>query len=150
MLNQRVDALFRLSLVVPSETIWIHSTVRFILFYLSQKVSPGGADNTSEYSDDDLLDALFRVQLVSPSQYNSRRSTRVSTRATSPAESDTEDHSQLETASVSMPPVEVFTEVSEHTMEPRVNINLGTQVAAGGLNFSQGQRQVCLLFATPL
>ncbi|KAF8337342.1 multidrug resistance-associated ABC transporter [Cantharellus anzutake] len=99
-------------------------------------------DPFEEHSDDELLDSLFRVQLITPSQYNSRRSTRASTRASSPAALEPEDQPHPETGSIPIPPpVQVVATLPEN-MEPKIDINLDTQVAAGGLNFSQGQRQL--------
>lgn len=77
-------------------------------------------DPFEEHSDSACLDALYRVQLISESEYQSRRGSR----ATSPNGAASEDtaHTQQE--------------------EMATSIRLETEVSAGGSNFSSGQRQL--------
>ena len=77
-------------------------------------------DPFEEHSDSACLDALYRVQLISESEYQSRRGSR----ATSPNGAASEDtaHTQQE--------------------EMATSIRLDTEVSAGGSNFSSGQRQL--------
>lgn len=77
-------------------------------------------DPFEEHSDEACLDALHRVQLVSESEYQSRRNSR----APSPSAAASED--------------------TAHTPqeETATSIRLDTEVSAGGSNFSSGQRQL--------
>lgn len=92
-------------------------------------VSPG------EHSDEECLDVLHRVQMLTDSQLASQRTSREASRAASRAGSIPENEHEREAtiASVSVSPTEV---------ESKTVITLDTQVSPGGTNFSQGQRQL--------
>lgn len=87
-------------------------------------------DPFGDHSDDEVLDALFRVHLISLSQYTSRRSSRASTRAPSIDESVADP----DTPST---PTTIHDDSDQKTV-----ITLDSKVSAGGANFSQGQRQL--------
>lgn len=77
-------------------------------------------DPFEEHSDSACLDVLYRVQLISQSEYQSRRGSR----APSPSGTVSEDTTQT------------------HQEEISASIRLETEVSAGGSNFSSGQRQL--------
>jgi ABC-type multidrug transport system fused ATPase/permease subunit len=85
-------------------------------------------DPFSEHSDEECLDALYRVQLITGSAHGSRRSTRPPSVVGNEA-SSTEDAA-----------------VPSGTATPRddriVKIDLTTDVSPRGANFSAGQRQL--------
>jgi len=90
-----------------------------------------------EHEDSDCLDVLFRVQMINRSTYNSQRTSRDQSVASSRAPS--------RPASIrgSSPPDNsdsISTTTTE--VETKTKITLDTQVSAGGTNFSQGQRQL--------
>ena len=82
--------------------------------------------STDEHDDAECLDVLYRVQMLSESAYQSQRNSRTPSGVSTPAEGGTSS-----AASTSLTKVDVKTKIS-----------LGTQVSAGGINFSQGQRQL--------
>lgn len=89
--------------------------------------------STAEYTDAECLDVLYRCQMLSDSNVHSQKSSR----APSIHENDAPERSSSsspEGASTVVP--------SEETAEERVTVSLDTKVSAGGLNFSQGQRQL--------
>jgi ABC-type multidrug transport system fused ATPase/permease subunit len=79
-------------------------------------------DPLSEHTDEECLDALYRVQLISETTHASRRSTRP------PSVIDVADS-----------PEESGTVTAQEDM---ASIDLGTDVSARGANFSTGQRQL--------
>ncbi|KAI0050163.1 multidrug resistance-associated ABC transporter [Auriscalpium vulgare] len=90
-------------------------------------------DPFNEHDDIECLDVLFRVQMITESAYQSQRSSRQASRAgTRP--SSPSGNSPSEANSSAAPSV---TDV-----ESKAPISLETQVSAGGVNFSQGQRQL--------
>jgi ABC-type multidrug transport system fused ATPase/permease subunit len=77
-------------------------------------------DPLSEHTDEECLDALYRVQLISETAHASRRSTRP-------------------------PSVIDLPDSPEGTVTPqeeKASIDLSTDVSARGANFSTGQRQL--------
>ena len=86
-----------------------------------------------EYTDEECMDALYRVQLLSESTRTSQRSSREASRASSIHEVDRDE-----------------TVISSVTGSPTATqqddkqgiITLDTQVSSEGSNFSQGQRQL--------
>ncbi|KAI5116711.1 hypothetical protein M0805_003223 [Coniferiporia weirii] len=116
-------------------------------------------DPFSEYGDEACIDALHRVQMIGEAEYMSQRSSRApsvrnlvigreGTDATvvetsSPAEpsgSGSGSHS----GSPSRPPSETTTVADNDSSSGKgpTKITLDTDVSAGGLNFSAGQRQL--------
>ncbi|KAI0041568.1 hypothetical protein FA95DRAFT_1565261 [Auriscalpium vulgare] len=90
-------------------------------------------DPFNEHDDIECLDVLFRVQMITESAYQSQKSSRQASRAgTRP--SSPSGNSPSEANSSAAPSV---TDV-----ESKAPISLETQVSAGGVNFSQGQRQL--------
>ncbi|KAG9310797.1 hypothetical protein JVU11DRAFT_8649 [Chiua virens] len=83
-------------------------------------------DPFSEHDDAECLDVLYRVQMLTENAYQSQRSSRTPSGASTPPE---------DTASsvASTSPTEV---------DSKTTVTLDTQVSAGGTNFSQGQRQL--------
>jgi len=80
-----------------------------------------------EHDDSECLDALYRVQLITPSQHQSQRASAQASRAASIYEAEG-------TASTAASIAESETS--------KMKITLDTQVSAGGSNFSNGQRQL--------
>lgn len=80
-----------------------------------------------ERGDSECLDALYRVQLITPSQHQSQRTSTQASRATSIHEGE---------SSPSAPGSIAESETG------KVKITLDTKVSAGGANFSNGQRQL--------
>ncbi|EIW82703.1 multidrug resistance-associated ABC transporter [Coniophora puteana RWD-64-598 SS2] len=87
-------------------------------------------DPFNEHEDTECLDVLYRVRMISESAYQSQRTSRMPSRASSSQSTPFDD-----TASsvVSTSPTDLDT---------KTKISLDTQVSAGGTNFSQGQRQL--------
>lgn len=83
--------------------------------------------NIDEHDDSECLDALYRVQLITPSQHQSQRTSAQASRAAS-------IHEAEGTASTAVSVTE-----SESS---KGKITLDTQISAGGSNFSNGQRQL--------
>ncbi|KAI9056461.1 multidrug resistance-associated ABC transporter [Trametes sanguinea] len=86
-------------------------------------------DPFGEHTDEECLDVLHRVQILTDSQLTSQRTSREASRAASIHETERD----ATIASVSTSPTET---------EGKTVISLDTQVSAGGTNFSQGQRQL--------
>lgn len=80
-----------------------------------------------EHDDAECLDALYRVQLITPSQHQSQRTSAQASRAASVHEAEG-------TASTVVSVAESET--------GKMRITLDTQISAGGSNFSNGQRQL--------
>ena len=80
-----------------------------------------------DHDDSERLDALYRVQLITPSQHQSQSASAQASRATS-------IHEVEDSASIPASVTE-----SETT---KTKITLETKVSAGGSNFSNGQRQL--------
>ena len=80
-----------------------------------------------EHDDSDCLDALYRVQLITPSQHQSQRTSAQASRAAS-------IHEAEGTASTAVSVME--------SEAGKAKITLDTQISAGGSNFSNGQRQL--------
>ncbi|KAF8838558.1 P-loop containing nucleoside triphosphate hydrolase protein [Paxillus ammoniavirescens] len=87
-------------------------------------------DPFGDHEDSECLDVLYRVQMLSEYAYHSQRSLTMST--TFPTADD----------GTSSGPSSATTEIVSSS---RFSITLGTQVSAGGSNFSQGQRQLVAL-----
>jgi len=95
-------------------------------------------DPFGEHDDSECLDALHRVQMIGqtpallsgrPSAVSSPQASRPTTRPASPVI----DENRTDSLSIATASTEV---------ETKISIRLDTQVAAGGTNFSQGQRQL--------
>ena len=89
-------------------------------------------DPFGDYSDEDCLDALARVHLLTESQHASQTSSRIGSRAASIHE-DQEDMGATTSAAASS---------TVGSDDKQGVINLDTKVSSGGSNFSQGQRQL--------
>lgn len=83
--------------------------------------------STGEHDDSECLDALYRVQLITPSQHQSQRTSAQASRAAS-------IHETEGTASTAVSVME--------SEAGKAKITLDTQISAGGSNFSNGQRQL--------
>ncbi|TDL21715.1 P-loop containing nucleoside triphosphate hydrolase protein, partial [Rickenella mellea] len=92
-------------------------------------------DPFNDHTDIECLDVLYRVQMLTDQQYNSQKSSRQASRASSIH--GVEGEGTNETASSSLTGSPAPTEIDSKT-----SISLDTQVSAGGTNFSQGQRQL--------
>jgi len=91
-------------------------------------------DPFNEHDDLECLDVLHRVQMITDSAYESQRTSRQASRATSRAGSPSrEDQSPSPGSSAAASSTEV---------ESRTVVTIETQVSPGGTNFSQGQRQL--------
>jgi ABC-type multidrug transport system fused ATPase/permease subunit len=90
-------------------------------------------DPFHEHEDNECLEVLHRVQLMSPSasRVGSREESATSTRAASRAASILERDDTADSISTTTTDVDLKTTIS-----------LDTKVSAGGNNFSQGQRQL--------
>ncbi|KAL0951671.1 hypothetical protein HGRIS_008350 [Hohenbuehelia grisea] len=86
-------------------------------------------DPFNEHEDLELIDVLFRVQLLNQSSYASQRASREASRAPSIHEVEREETAPS-----------ISTAITE--TDVKTKISLETQVSAGGTNFSQGQRQL--------
>ena len=82
-----------------------------------------------DHSDSECLDVLYRVQMLTSSAYQSERTSREPSRAPSPHENEREDS------------VSIFS-TTRTDVDSKNIVSLDTQVSAGGINFSQGQRQL--------
>jgi ABC-type multidrug transport system fused ATPase/permease subunit len=82
-------------------------------------------DPLSEHTDEECLDALYRVQLISETAHASRRSTRPPSILVDVPAADSPEDSGTATP-----------------QEDRASIDLSTDVSARGANFSAGQRQL--------
>jgi ABC-type multidrug transport system fused ATPase/permease subunit len=113
-----------LQTIIPQDSVLFSGTIRCVVFNVWGRVliilCSENLDPFDEHSDEACLDALYRVQLVSESEYQSRRASR----APSPNGAPSVDtaHTQQE--------------------EMATSIRLETEVSAGGSNFSSGQRQL--------
>jgi len=84
-------------------------------------------DPFNEHDDSECLDALYRVQLITPSQHQSQRASAQASRAASIHEAESA--------------VSTVASIAE-SETGKMKITLDTQVSAGGSNFSNGQRQL--------
>lgn len=115
--------------LVHSVTIWTPSVGFF----------SGGSGTSSDkichhvgdYTDDDCLDALYRVQMITDRAYMSARSSRQTSQAPSVHEVEREETGASSTGSPTLAEI-----------DPQVTITLDMLVSTGGANFSQGQRQL--------
>ena len=115
-------------------------------------------DPFGDYSDEECLDALYRVQMITQSEHESRRSSRPAsvhglripvpreeTDATAVDPSHLTPNPTADDASPSRAPSDSTT-VGNGADTPSaagaIKISLSTEVSAGGLNFSAGQRQL--------
>ncbi|KDQ49974.1 hypothetical protein JAAARDRAFT_42467 [Jaapia argillacea MUCL 33604] len=89
-------------------------------------------DPFGEHSDEECLDVLFRVQMLSQSAYESQRTSREPSRPSS-IRDGVEREATVASSAASVATTEV---------DSKTTIKLDTQVSAGGTNFSQGQRQL--------
>lgn len=92
-----------------------------------------------EHDDLEFLDVLYRVPMLTENTYESQRTSRQASRAnTRPSSPSHPDRPSSATSSSS--PTVGAPSVTE--VESRAPITLDTQVSPGGINFSQGQRQL--------
>ncbi|KAI0696160.1 multidrug resistance-associated ABC transporter [Cytidiella melzeri] len=96
-------------------------------------------DPFSEHEDNECLDVLYRVHMLTDSQHASQRASRETSRAASRGPSRPGSIHEVEREE-SVAPSNVSLSATE--TESKVTITLDTQVSAGGTNFSQGQRQL--------
>jgi len=113
------DLRSRLTLVAQ-DTVLFSGTIR-------DNIDPFG-----DYTDEECIDALSRVHLLSDSRRTSQRSSRVPSRASSIHDVERDETPASSTASPT---------TTQHDDKQGI-INLDTQVSTGGENFSQGQRQL--------
>lgn len=105
-------------------------------------------DPFGDYGDEACWDVLYRVQMVSESQYSSRRSSRAPSILEVPREEseatavDSQNGSPSPSASETATIAEADTETLRSAGGGMAKITLDTEVSAGGLNFSAGQRQL--------
>ncbi len=89
--------------------------------------------NVGEHDDAECMEALYRVQMISQSQYPSRRTSRAPSELSTPATSRPASIHEDTTDSVSATSTDV---------DAKTTVSLDTKVSPGGTNFSQGQRQL--------
>ncbi|TDL21671.1 multidrug resistance-associated ABC transporter [Rickenella mellea] len=89
-------------------------------------------DPFNDHTDIECLDVLHRVQMLTDQQYNSQKSSRYASRASSIRGVEREDTDETATSSLT----------GSTEIDSKTSISLDTQVSAGGANFSQGQRQL--------
>lgn len=108
-------------------------------------------DPFKDYTDAECLDALFRVQMISQSSYESRRPSRDVSRAASIHSVERETTESTAVAALASgesskaPSIASGSPTLDGHQTPRggaAAITLDTEVSAGGLNFSAGQRQL--------
>ena len=87
-----------------------------------------------EHTDSECLDVLYRVQIITPSAQESQ-STASSRTASRPASVHTNEREDIVDSS----------SIAATDVESKITIRLDTKVSAGGINFSQGQRQLIAL-----
>lgn len=80
-----------------------------------------------EHDDAECLDVLYRVQLITPSQYQSQKTSAQASRAASVHEAEGTTSTVVSVA---------------ESETGKMKITLDTQISAGGSNFSNGQRQL--------
>jgi ABC-type glutathione transport system ATPase component len=114
--------------------------VRASVPYSSFSVNGCWLPSSGEYSEAECLDVLARVQMLSQS---SSPASQRSSRAPSIHEVDTETPPSVDAVSDNgASSTAVATHSGEGSEDERVNVTLETKVSAGGVNFSQGQRQL--------
>jgi ABC-type multidrug transport system fused ATPase/permease subunit len=86
---------------------------------------------TGEHDDSECLDVLYRVQMMGQTPESPGPSSVISSSALSVVSEPGESH----TDSTSVPTMPTG-------LDSKSSITLDTQVSAGGINFSQGQRQL--------
>ncbi|TFK50633.1 P-loop containing nucleoside triphosphate hydrolase protein, partial [Heliocybe sulcata] len=91
-------------------------------------------DPFNEHTDEECLDVLYRVRMITETAYDSQRGSRAPSRP--PSVHGVDREATVASSTVSATSTEV---------ESRTTISLETQVSAGGTNFSQGQRQLVAL-----
>ncbi|THU84317.1 multidrug resistance-associated ABC transporter [Dendrothele bispora CBS 962.96] len=97
-------------------------------------------DPFGEHTDEECMDVLYRVQMVTHSQFPSRGTSRSVSRIASPESSrpaSIHEGQHLDREDITSSVGSTVTEV-----DTRTTVSLETQVSAGGANFSQGQRQL--------
>lgn len=110
--------------IIPQDSVLFSGTIRCVVFNIKgtdfYMVYSENLDPFEEHSDEACLDVLYRVQLISESEHQSRRNSR----APSPSAAGSEDTARTQQE------------------ETTTSIRLDTEVSAGGSNFSSGQRQL--------
>lgn len=86
---------------------------------------------TGEHDDSECLDVLYRVQMMGQTPESPGPSSVISSSTLSVVS----EHGESHTESTSVP-------TTPTGLDSKSSITLDTQVSAGGINFSQGQRQL--------
>ena len=97
-------------------------------------ISSNGHYFVGEHTDSECLDVLYRVQIITPSAQESQStaSSRTASRSASVHTNERED-------------IVDSSSIAATDVESKITITLDTKVSAGGINFSQGQRQLIAL-----
>ncbi|KZS96802.1 multidrug resistance-associated ABC transporter [Sistotremastrum niveocremeum HHB9708] len=93
-------------------------------------------DPFNEYTDAECLDALYRVQMISPTAHASQKTSRAPSIYSASADAEP---AEGEGSTSTMTAVSFR---SDRTDDDKKAITLDSKVSAGGTNFSQGQRQL--------
>ncbi|KAF8502966.1 ABC transporter type 1, transmembrane domain-containing protein [Gautieria morchelliformis] len=123
---------------IDISTIGLHDLRSRLTFVAQDAVLFSGTirdniDPFGDFSDEECMDALYRVHLLSENARTSRRSSREISRASSIH--DVERDETVASSSTGSP-----TAIQQD--DKQGTISLHTQVSTGGSNFSQGQRQL--------
>ncbi|KAF8508697.1 multidrug resistance-associated ABC transporter [Gautieria morchelliformis] len=123
---------------IDISTIGLHDLRSRLTFVAQDAVLFSGTirdniDPFGDFSDEECMDALYRVHLLSENARTSRPSSREVSRASSIH--DVERDETVASSSTGSP-------TATQQDDKQGTISLHTQVSAGGSNFSQGQRQL--------
>ncbi|KAG7443764.1 multidrug resistance-associated ABC transporter [Guyanagaster necrorhizus] len=123
---------------IDTSTIGIHD-LRSRLTFIPQDATlfsgtlRDNLDPFGDHNDAECMEALYRVQMISQSQFASRRTSRAPSELSTPAASRPASVHDDTTDSVSATSTDV---------DAKTTVSLDTKVSPGGTNFSQGQRQL--------
>ncbi|KAK0200579.1 hypothetical protein DFS33DRAFT_1362775 [Desarmillaria ectypa] len=123
---------------IDTSTIGIHD-LRSRLTFIPQDATlfsgtlRDNLDPFGEHDDAECMEALYRVQMISRSQFPSRRTSRAPSESSTPAASRPASIHEDTTDSVSATSTDV---------DAKTTVSLDSKVSPGGTNFSQGQRQL--------
>ncbi|KAK0184808.1 hypothetical protein F5146DRAFT_1073739 [Armillaria mellea] len=126
---------------IDTSTIGIHD-LRSRLTFIPQDATlfsgtlRDNLDPFGEHDDAECMEALYRVQMISQSQYASRRTSRAPSELSTPATSRPASIHEDTTDSVSA------ISATSTDVDAKTTVSLDTKVSPGGTNFSQGQRQL--------
>jgi ABC-type glutathione transport system ATPase component len=95
--------------------------------------------DVDEHEDSECLDVLYRVHIISDSQFHSQRPSQETSRTASRVPSKPGSIHEVQRVES---PVTSNVSTSPTKIDNKFAITLDTQVSAGGTNFSQGQRQL--------